>query len=299
MMTKMLPTVCKTYIAKTQFLFHCNIKIKIPESFGEVLLDECFAILKMIDLNYNSYQVGSYFHQINQQAGNWVEVDNACISMIQQLQKVSECTDGAYDISCMPLLQLWGFYREENFRVPTDSEIRESLSKIDYRKIEIKGNKVRIAANQELITGSFLKSFAVDQLIDFLKNKGVTDAIINAGGSTIFGLNDETHETWKINLPIQNTENSANQITISNQCFSLSARVHNRIRIQGKEYGHIFNSKTGYPTETSQVGVWCEHAFLADVLSTAIFSLDKTEVSNVIQRLKSVFEFEYFRIEKN
>ncbi len=289
----MLPTVCKTYLTKTQFLFHCNIKIKIPESFGEFLMDESFDLLHQIDLKYNSYQIGSYFHQINQHAGNWIEVDDFCIEMIQQLKKVSECTNGAYDITCMPLLQLWGFYKNKNHRIPTASDIQESLSKIDYRKIEIEGNKVRIEVNQQLITGSFIKSFAVDQLIDFLKNKGVTDAIINAGGSTIFGLNDETHETWKINLP------NEDQITINNQCFSLSARIHNRILIDGKEYGHILNSKTGFPTETVQVGVWCKNAFLADVLSTAIFSLEKTELNETIKQLKTIFEFEYYRIENS
>lgn len=298
-MMKTLPKVCKTYLAKTEFIFHCNIKIKIPEEFGEALLDECLDILRLMNLKYNSYQAGSYFHQINQQAGQWVEVDATCIEILRQLLKVSECTNGAYDISCMPLLKLWGFYKSENHRIPTTLEIEETLAKIDYRKIELKENGVRIGAGQELITGSFIKSFAVDKLTNFLKTKGVTDAIINAGGSTIYGLNDDTHKTWKINLPNQNTENSANQITISNQCFSLSARVHNRLIIEGKEYGHILNSKTGRPANTVQVGVWCKNAFLADVLSTAIFSLEQKEVAETIERLKNHFEFDYYRIENS
>lgn len=106
----MLQKVHKQYIAQTHFLFHCHIKIKIPIEYGEEILDECFATYKAIDLKYNSYQKGSYFDQINKNAGQWVNVDEESIKMLKVILQVCELSNGTYDITCMPLLRLWGFY---------------------------------------------------------------------------------------------------------------------------------------------------------------------------------------------
>nr|WP_322626457.1 FAD:protein FMN transferase [uncultured Flavobacterium sp.] len=291
-------TASKTYITKTEFLFHCNVKVKIPEQYGEMLLDECFALLSTIDRKYNSYQPGSIFHQINHTAGNWITIDNDCRYIIKNLLQASDCTKGIYDVTCMPLLRLWGFYHKDNLSVPSKSAINVALEKVDYRKIELKEDKVRISHGQEIITGSFIKSFAVDKLISFLKSKGITDAVVNAGGSTIYGINDETHPTWKINIPnVNDAKETLRQITISNQCFSLSACANNNIVINGKKYGHILNSKTGYPVSTMQVGVWSNEAFLGDVLSTALFAVERNNLTETTKRLQSVYEFEYYRTE--
>lgn len=300
MTTKMPQTASKTYLAQTGFLFHCHIKIKVPQEYGELLLDECFDLLEQMDRTYNSYQPGSYFHRINQNAGSWTDVDNACSDMLENIRFISECTKGAYDITCMPLLHLWGFYREENHHIPEKEEIAEVLKKVDYRSIELQKNSVRISEGQELITGSFIKAFAVDSMVKFLKEKGISDAVINAGGSTIVGLNDETHPHWKVNIPNAFApDEKPQQINISNQCFSLSARSNNRIIIDGKPYGHILNSVSGYPASTVQVGVWSDEAFLGDVISTALFAVEKKELEETVRQLKKRFQFDYFRIEEN
>ncbi|MDL1912942.1 MAG: FAD:protein FMN transferase [Bergeyella sp.] len=300
MTMRTLQKACKSYLAKTQFLFHCHFKIKIPCQYGEILLDECFDLLDTIDCNYNSYRQGSYFHRINQNAGQWVPIDEDCFFILRKTLLVSECTGGAYNIGCTPLLRLWGFYRTDHRHIPSDNDIKKLLAKIDYRSIELEGERVRISADQELITGSFIKSFAVDRLVDFLKSKGVSDAVINAGGSTIFGINDSKHKSWKVNIPgLDHLNIASHQTVIRNQCFSLSARSNQPILVRGREYGHILDSSTGYPASTLQVGVWSDKAFLGDVLSTAIFCVGQNKLENTLERLRSEFRFDYYRIEEN
>ncbi|MCC9167733.1 FAD:protein FMN transferase [Pontibacter harenae] len=287
-------------MAQTRKLFHCHFKIKLPVCFGESLIDQCFELLEKIDTNYNSYQPGSYFDNINRQAGNWVRVDDQCIRMLQTLRLVSELTQGSYDITCMPLIRLWGFYSQVNEDVPTLSELQKTLVKVNYRSVFINGNDVRINPGQEIITGSFIKAFAVDKVVEFLKAQGVTDAIINAGGSTIMALNDEVHPHWNINIPDAFVHGQyPSRITISNQCFSLSGRLNNHLVIKDKTYGHILNSRTGFPVSTVQVGVLTQNAFLGDVLSTALFTVDKNEAVHTIKKMKQHFDFNYFRIEED
>lgn len=190
--------------------------------------------------------------------------------MLNYTLKLSVITKGAYDISCMPLLRMWGFYDLHNLQIPTKDAIKETLKKVDYQQIEIKNGMVRIPKDFELITGSFIKSFAVDCLIDFLKTKGITDAIINAGGSTFFALNDAAHPQWKVNIPFPTNASQMMKIPLTNQAFSLSGTIHNNRIINGKSWH-------------------------ADVLSTALFCVDTEQHKHVIETLLQTENFNYYR----
>ncbi|RYD41196.1 MAG: FAD:protein FMN transferase, partial [Verrucomicrobiaceae bacterium] len=158
--------------------------------------------------------------------------------------------------------------------------------------------RVRIRSGQEIITGAFLKSFAVDEVARLLRSEGVTDAVINAGGSTILALNDNSHPTWTVNVP-HPTEADAGprKLPISNQCFSLSARANNHLVIDGRAYGHILDSRTGLPAATLQTGVTSAGAFIGDAISTALFALAEDEMEETASALAHHFDFEHFRVE--
>jgi thiamine biosynthesis lipoprotein len=296
----MLQKVPKQYLAQTRRIFHCNCKIKIPIEFGEQLLEESFEVLEEIDRKYNSYVSGSYFNRINEMHGKWTAVDQSCIEMINTIKKVSAITKGHYDITCMPLLKLWGFYKEDNFKLPKSDEIAAALTKVNFRSIVTDGLNVKIDAEQEIITGSFIKAFAVDKTIAFLKKQGVTDAIINAGGSTISSLNDNSHPTWKINIPDPFVKDGLKTgLQINSQTFSLSGSLDNHLIIDGKKYGHILNCVSGYPSETVQTGVLTKSAFLGDILSTALFTVPDSMRNEVTAELKKHFDFDYFIIDND
>ncbi|WP_289659430.1 FAD:protein FMN transferase [Flavobacterium panacagri] len=296
----MLQKVPKQYLAQTRRIFHCNCKIKIPIAFGEQLLEKSFEILEEIDRKYNSYVSGSYFSIINEKRGSWVTVDQDCIEMIRTIHKVSVITKGHYDITCMPLLKLWGFYKENSHKLPKSNELKSALEKVNFRTILTDGLNVKINTNQEIITGSFIKAFAVDKTIEFLKKQGITDAIINAGGSTISALNDADHPSWKINVPDAfNKDEFKTGLEINSQTFSLSGNVDNHLIIGGKKYGHILNCITGYPAETAQTGVLTKNAFLGDILSTALFTVPAAMLDEVTAELKKHFDFDYFIIDND
>lgn len=298
-MTKMLPTLSKSYLAQTRQVFNCQCKIKIPVDCGEDLIDRCFEILEEVDARYNSYQVGSFFHEINRKAGHRVEVDAACAGMILTLKLISTLTHGAFDISCMPLLRCWGFYRKTHHTIPEDDALQAALAHVDFRKIAVDGSRVKIEPGQEIVTGSFIKAYAVEQAAKLLRSEGVGDAIINAGGSTIMAFNDETHPAWTVNIPDPSGASGVIKKRLASRCFSFSARANNQLVIGGRAYGHILDCRTGFPTPTSQVGVITRDAFLGDALSTALFAVAASELDDVVKALRQHFEFEFFRVEEN
>lgn len=298
MMTKSHQTATKQYLAQTREIFYCRCKIKIPLEAGEQLLDDCFEIMENIDRTYNSYQPGSYFDKINRNTESWVEVDDLTTGILWTLKTVSDLTNGVYDVTSMPLLKLWGFYKQHGKKIPSETEIRQVLKQVNYNLISIEGNNVRIEKGQELITGSFIKAVAVDQVVRFLKNNGVRDAIINAGGSTIFAMNKEQEPHWYIRIP-DPFGDEEQRIRLDNTCFNLSGKTNNHILIDGKKYGHILNAEKGLPSDTEQVGIITDNAFIGDVLSTALFAVEKENFPLVVDKLQQHFSFDYYRLEHN
>ncbi len=300
MMMKMPQTATNLYLSQTRELFHCHIKIKIPLGYEESILDECFALMEKVDLTYNSYQKASSFDRINKNAGNWTDVDETTVFLLKQLENVSIGTEGRYDVTSMPLLRLWGFYRKEVYEIPKDEAICEVLKNVDYSKIQIRGKKVRIEEGQEIITGSFIKSYAVDQVISLLRKYGITDALINAGGSTFATLNNSMHQHWNVNLPDPvAADKKLARISLSTQFFSMSACISNFLEIKGKKYGHILNAVTGWPEENLQVGVLADSAFDADILSTALFCTPASQIQNSVKSLMENFNFSVYHIDQN
>ncbi len=299
-MMKMPQTATNYYLSQTRFLFHCHIKIKIPLSYDESILDQCFTLLEKIDVTYNSYQKDSYFNKINKNAGDWVDVDDTTIWMLKRLKNVALCTDGRYDITAMPLIKLWGFYQKKVSSIPSIENIVEILKSVNYKNIEIQDNKVRIKEDQEIITGSFIKSYAVDLVIDLLKKAGISDALINAGGSTFATLNSDKHPEWFVNLPhpLLKDEKLA-RIPVSNQFFSMSAIMNNVLEIKGKKYGHILNAKTGWPEDNMQVGVFAESALDADIISTALFCIPNSALKETLIKMENNFKFSCYYIDSD
>lgn len=290
----------KIYLAQTRALFYCQCKIKVPIAVGEAVLDDCFAMMEEVDRQYNSYQAGSYFDQINQGAGTWVTVDPTTIGLLHTLKKIAALSRGAYAVSSLPLLRSWGFYDPGRAGTPSADELLQVLPLVNDEHIEIDDHRVRIRYGQALITGSFAKALAVDRVIAYLTSQGVTDAIVNAGGSTIFALNDSSHPAWYIRLPdLMDVEQSGFRLPLTNSCLSVSGRINNYITIDNKQYGHILHAKTGRPATTSQVLVKTTTAFLGDVLSTAIFAVPPEHRDEVIASLSQEFSFHYRRIEEN
>lgn len=181
------------YKAQTRYLYHAHIKVKLPLWCSDAYFDLVYGIMERLDRRYNSYQSGSYVDQINRHAGEWVEVDDVTVSLLHEAVRWGIFFDGAFDITVMPLIRLWGFYRSDGLTVPSQADIDRVRRLVDCRRIEIDDHCVRIAPGQELITGSFLKAYATDCAVDRLRQEGISDAIINAGGSTICALNDERH----------------------------------------------------------------------------------------------------------
>ena len=308
------------YKVQVRFLFHSDIKIKIPEIYDDSIFDKLFGILENVDEKYNSYSENSYIDKINKNSGHFVKVNDETIEILSKIIHLSKIIGGEYDITIMPLIRLWGFYKQ-NPILPSLDKIKKVKRLVDYKKIIIdkKRNRVKIEKNQEIITGSFIKAYAIEKIVEEMKKIGIKDAIVNAGGSSIIAINEwgiiaenpeEEREILRTEkgIPIKITQNqyAGNdeyndlfEIKIKNKSFSTSNQKNTYILINNEKYGHIISPKTGFPSQNKQVGVITKNAFFGDIISTGMYNQTPEKFYKIMGKLSEEMEISGFLIDKD
>ena len=308
------------YKVQVRFLFHSDIKIKIPEIYDDSIFDKLFGILEDIDEKYNSYSENSYIDKINKNSGHFVKVNDETIKILSKIIHLSKIIGGEYDITIMPLIRLWGFYKQ-NPILPSLDKIKKAKRLVDYKKIIIdkKRNRIKIEKNQEIITGSFIKAYAIEKIVEEMKKIGIKDAIVNAGGSSIIAIDEwgiiaenpeEEREILRNEkgMPIKITQNqyAGNdeyndlfEIKIKNKSFSTSNQKNTYILINNEKYGHIISPKTGFPSQNKQVGVITENAFFGDIISTGLYNQTPCKFYEIMGKLSKEMEISGFLIDKD
>ena len=103
------------YKVQVRFLFHSDIKIKIPESYDDSVFERLFGILENVNEKYNSYAENSYIDKINKNSGHFVKVNDETIRILNKIIHLSKIIGGEYDITIMPLIRLWVFINKPQF----------------------------------------------------------------------------------------------------------------------------------------------------------------------------------------
>ena len=312
------------YKVQVRFLFHSDIKIKIPEIYDDSVFDDLFGILEEVNKRYNSYSENSYIDKINKNSGHFVKVDIETIEILRKIIHLSKIIGGEYDITIMPLIKLWGFYKKSDVRIPEKEEIDEIRKLTDYKKIIIdrERKRVKIDAGQEIITGSFIKSYAVDKLVKEMKRRGIDDAIVNAGGSSIVAVNQMPEDEWIINVENPEKENISEKneqgyvthilldsyrekndedlfdIKISDESYCTSNQGNTFVEIDNQKYGHILSPKTGYPGKNRQIGIITKEAFAGDIISTGLYNQSPEKFFEILDRLNREIKVEGYMIDE-
>lgn len=307
------------YKVQVRFLFHSDIKIKIPEIYDDSVFDDLFGILEEVNKRYNSYSENSYIDKINKNSGHFVKVDIETVEILRKIIHLSKIIGGEYDITIMPLIRLWGFYKQ-NPVLPYFEKIKKVKRLVDYKKIVIdrKRNRVKIGKNQEIITGSFIKAYAIEKMVEKMKKIGIKDAIINAGGSSIIAIDewgiitenpeDEKEVLRNVNgMPIRitkyeysgNGDNDLFEIKIKNMSYSTSNQKNTYLMINNEKYGHIISPKTVFPSQNKQVGVITENAFFGDIVSTGLYNQTPEGFYEIMEKLSCEMEISGFLIDKS
>ena len=231
----------------------------------------------------NAYDPCSEISRINRNAGGpFTEVSADTLQLIKRSLRFSEQTDGVFDITTTPLSRLWKDAIKKK-RLPAEQDVRRAAALANYRDVTVDGSRVLLKRpGQQIDLGAIAKGYAAEEAKRILTSYGVSDALINFGG-TVVAIGKP--QTVGIQDPFAGTGVPCAWVTVQNKAVVTSGLYEQGFQAGGKTYHHIVDPKTGYPSDAETAGITLvgENAEELDALSTAAFILPMGKAGKLLR----------------
>jgi FAD:protein FMN transferase len=257
---------------------------------GEAAIAAVMAEMHRIDRLMSPYKPESELSRINREAAEHpVPISQEMFDILSRSIKFSELSGGAFDITFSSVGYLYDYRRHIK---PTDKEIEQALPGINFRHLLLDAQKrtVNFARRGVRIDlGGIGKGHAVDNGIALLKKRGITQAIITAGGDSRV-LGDKGGRPWMVGIrDPRRKDNMVAVIPLINSAISTSGDYERYFEADGVRYHHILNPKTGRSaTGVHSVSVIGPDATTTDGLTKPVFILGPEKGLRLIESIPGV-----------
>ena len=287
---------------KTFFLMDTLITVTLyaTEKEAAPIFEECQRLLTEYENLWSRTKPESDIGRFNA-AENSTELDARTVSLIAQAMEVSQKTNGAFDITVAPLINLWQTCEQQG-ALPTDSQMQAALALVGAQNLTLSGNVLQKSnPNVQIDLGGIGKGAAISALIDYLEDSGVRGGLVSFGSNVaVFGEKPDG-KPYRIALRNPKSENAyAGALTMQKgEILSVSGDYERYYTIGGEQYHHIIDPETGYPAASGlcSVAVICTNGALADALSTALFVMGKEKALDFYE--SKIYDFEAIFIDQN
>ena len=283
------------YYEEQGSIFHTrySIKYKASESLAGKIEQE----LLSFDASMNPFNPSSVIAKVNNNEP--VKVDKWFTAVFNRAMAVSAATGGVFDITCAPMVNLWGFGAGKADEV-SQAKIDSIKAFVGYEKVRIKDGKIekddpRLTLNCSAIA----KGYACDVIASLLQRNGVENYMVEIGGEVAMKGVNPKGKCWRIgiNKPIDDPQSTISEIqevvSICDGAMATSGNYRNFHVKDGKKYGHTIDPRTGAPTEGSllSVTIVAKDCMTADAYATALLVWGKEEVERLVPTLADKFEY--------
>jgi FAD:protein FMN transferase len=223
------------------------------------------------------YRANTPLSRLNREAGRGaVAVPRELAELLAVCLRWSRDSDGAFDVTVGPLMKAWGFFRDDGRR-PDDEQLQAALAVVGYRHVAVdrKHHAVRFdRPGVELDLGGIGKGYAADRVAAVLRRRGVASALVNLGGSSVYGLGTPPClPGWEVAIADPTApDRPAASVSLRDQALSVSGGYARFFVKDGVTYSHIMDPRTGYPVQGVQsVAVVSRSATDGDALDNVLF----------------------------
>jgi thiamine biosynthesis lipoprotein len=221
-----------------------------------------------LDRLLSHYRRDSPLSRLNREAAEGpVAADGELFDLLAESLRWSRESDGAFDVTVGPLMKAWGFFRGEG-HVPDADALRRSREVVGYRHVRLDPAARTVRFDRpgvELDLGGIGKGYAVDRAVARLRARGVRSALVNLGGSSVYGLGTPpAADAWEVGIQDPARRGRvARTLPLRDRALSVSGGYERYFVKDGVSYTHIMDPRTGRP--------------VAGVLSVAVLSDSATD----------------------
>jgi thiamine biosynthesis lipoprotein len=221
-----------------------------------------------VDRLMSHYRPDSPLSRLNRAAASGpVVVEPELFEFLELCLRWSRASDGAFDVTVGPLMKAWGFFRDEG-SVPDERQLAAALAAVGYAHVSLDRARHSVSFDRpgvELDLGGIGKGYAVDRVVKLLRRRGVASALVNLGGSSVYGLGAPPGKgAWQVGIqdPVDSARKAVS-VALRDRALSVSGGYARSFEKDGVTYSHIMDPRTGRP--------------VAGVLSVAIVGASATD----------------------
>lgn len=287
-------------VQKSDIIMDTAVTLTADGSDAQAAIDESMARLKNLDRMVNPNMPDSDVSKLAQAAGSdrWVSLQPEVYRMLVIAQEYAVKTNGAFDVTAKPLVDLWGI-GTDHAKVPSPAELAAAQKLVGWQKLELNEETHSARLKEKgmgVDLGGIAKGFAVDVVREIFAKYGIRNGLINMGSSSLYalGLNKEA-KPWHIGIRHPRKEDTQEKMAVlplQDTALSTSGDYERFFEAGGVRYHHILDPRTGRPAQSGAVSVTVtadgavpDGGLVTDILTTAVFVLGPEQGSRFLQTM--------------
>jgi len=257
--------------------------VDLPPEISEVALHaEVATVLRRINESMSTYLDDSELSRFNRSTStDWISVSPELVEVVAEAQRVSALTDGAFDVTVGPLVNLWGFGPEVRpDAAPDDAAIEAARARVGYRYLDVQREPPALRKQRPDIyvdLSAIAEGYAVDVVAQLLDNRGLVNYVVEVSGELKARGRNQKDEPWTIAIeqPIADERRPQRLVKVNGMGVSTSGVYRNFFEADGHHYSHIIDPKSAHPVTHDLVSVTtiADTTMRADALATGLMVL--------------------------
>ncbi len=262
------------------------------------------AEMKKVDQALSTFNKTSDISLVNQ--NQQTKPGRMFCQVFELAQKIAADTDGAFDITVAPMVNMWGFGFKQG-KEPSPHSLDSILALVGYRKVSLEHGKVRKEDPRIMLDCSAIaKGYGVDVVANYLKGKGVKNFIVEIGGEIVSSGLSEKRLPWKIGVTkpsddsLQTNQELQTVLNVTDRAMATSGNYRNFYYKDGKKYAHTVDPQTGRPVQHSLLSstVLANDCATADAYATAFMVMGIEKAKAVLERHPELMAYFIYSDEK-
>ena len=246
--------------------------------------------LKKVDQSLSPFNKTSIISRVNR--NEKVKVDGMFTEVFNLAEQISKDTDGAFDITVAPMVNVWGFGFKKG--VEPSKQVLDSIrALVGYRKVKLVGKHiVKQTPGTMLDCSAIAKGYGSDVVARFLKQKGIQNFMVEIGGEVVTCGNSEKRVPWRIgvNKPTDDSLSTNGELqtvlNVTDMAMATSGNYRNFYYKNGKKYAHTIDPKTGCPVQHNILSatVLAKECAIADAYATSFMVMGLDGAKKILEK---------------
>lgn len=274
LLTGCAPQAAQPAAERTFFAMDTVMTLRLYEGGDEALLREAEGRVRALEGLLSVTDQDSEVYTLNHTGA--AELSPETAALLSSALELCGRTEGALDISIYPVLRSWGFTTGE-YSVPNDEALAALLPMVDYTRIELEGDAATLPDGMEIDLGSVAKGYTGAALAEFLREGGVTSALLDLGGNIQAVGARPDGSPWRVGVRNPEGEGNIGVVEVADQAVITSGGYERYFEEDGVRYWHILDPETGKPARSGLLSVTVvgDSGVMCDGLSTALFVMGR------------------------